>query len=250
MLEQGITPSDRAFRVGSKLTSPAGRYLLYAIGEIALIVIGILIALYINNWNETLLNGEAELKALQDLKSELVSNKSRIEEKQRLRKLLSPSAKQYINSLSQGEVSYENFRISHRNAYMFGITNPTVGVIESLISSGEIALLTNDSLKYLIADWRDQLGNLKENEMILWEAGLAYNNSFSDVILDPKQDWSDWDKLEHEKAFKELVTNVNYRNKLIYLHRSNEVTINNCDVILNILDEILSLIEVEIRKTL
>jgi hypothetical protein len=29
-----------------------GRYILYAIGEIALVVIGILIALQINNWNE------------------------------------------------------------------------------------------------------------------------------------------------------------------------------------------------------
>ncbi|AGC78091.1 hypothetical protein DDD_2964 [Nonlabens dokdonensis DSW-6] len=27
------------------------KYLLYAIGEIVLVVIGILIALYINNWN-------------------------------------------------------------------------------------------------------------------------------------------------------------------------------------------------------
>ena len=31
---------------------PAGRYLKYAIGEIVLVVIGILIALQINNWNE------------------------------------------------------------------------------------------------------------------------------------------------------------------------------------------------------
>ena len=30
----------------------ASKYLLYAIGEIALVVIGILIALSINNWNE------------------------------------------------------------------------------------------------------------------------------------------------------------------------------------------------------
>ncbi len=33
-------------------TDPARKYLLYAIGEIALVVIGILIALQINNWNE------------------------------------------------------------------------------------------------------------------------------------------------------------------------------------------------------
>ena len=31
---------------------PAGRYLKYAIGEIILVVIGILIALQVNNWNE------------------------------------------------------------------------------------------------------------------------------------------------------------------------------------------------------
>ena len=30
-----------------------GKYLKYAIGEIILVVVGILIALQINNWNET-----------------------------------------------------------------------------------------------------------------------------------------------------------------------------------------------------
>ena len=35
-----------------------GKYLKYAIGEIALVVIGILIALQINNWNETRKEGD------------------------------------------------------------------------------------------------------------------------------------------------------------------------------------------------
>ena len=39
-----------------KPSSPAGRYLLYAIGEIALVVVGILIALQINNWNQHRIN--------------------------------------------------------------------------------------------------------------------------------------------------------------------------------------------------
>lgn len=37
---------------GTRLTLPAGRYLKYAIGEIVLVVIGIMIAVNINNWNQ------------------------------------------------------------------------------------------------------------------------------------------------------------------------------------------------------
>jgi hypothetical protein len=41
-------------KTGSPTEAPAkvGKYLKYAIGEIVLVVIGILIALQINNWNE------------------------------------------------------------------------------------------------------------------------------------------------------------------------------------------------------
>ena len=35
-----------------KPAMPAGRYLKYAIGEIVLVMIGILLALQVNNWNE------------------------------------------------------------------------------------------------------------------------------------------------------------------------------------------------------
>ena len=42
----------RRIRKGLLGEGAAYKYLLYAIGEIALVVIGILIALQINNWNE------------------------------------------------------------------------------------------------------------------------------------------------------------------------------------------------------
>ncbi|MDR9416708.1 MAG: DUF6090 family protein, partial [Gracilimonas sp.] len=50
-------------------------YLLYAIGEILLVVIGILIALQVNNWNETRKNKQLEQtyyeNLIRDLKSQL-----------------------------------------------------------------------------------------------------------------------------------------------------------------------------------
>ncbi len=47
------------------------KYLLYAIGEIILVVIGILLALQINNWNQDHLKKKAEIETLRDLKSEI-----------------------------------------------------------------------------------------------------------------------------------------------------------------------------------
>ena len=47
------------------------RYLFYAIGEIFLVVVGILIALQINNWNEVSKNKELELKYIRGLITDL-----------------------------------------------------------------------------------------------------------------------------------------------------------------------------------
>jgi hypothetical protein len=48
-----------------------GKYFKYAVGEIILVVIGILIALQINNWNEASKNQKEELKLLQEMHNNL-----------------------------------------------------------------------------------------------------------------------------------------------------------------------------------
>ena len=50
------------------------KYLIYAIGEIILVVIGILIALSINTWNENKKNKIKEIKSLTELRKDLVQN--------------------------------------------------------------------------------------------------------------------------------------------------------------------------------
>ena len=44
------------------------KYLLYAIGEILLVVVGILIALQVNNWNEDRLSRQFEIRMLTEVK--------------------------------------------------------------------------------------------------------------------------------------------------------------------------------------
>ena len=53
-----------------------GKYFKYAIGEIVLVVIGILIALSINNWNEQRKTNRTEYEILQNLLRDLQDRKS------------------------------------------------------------------------------------------------------------------------------------------------------------------------------
>ena len=57
----------------------ARRYLLYSIGEIALVVIGILIALQINNWNEWRKERKLEIKIFRELVENLQDNMVRLQ---------------------------------------------------------------------------------------------------------------------------------------------------------------------------
>ena len=57
-----------------------GKYFKYAIGEVILVVIGILIALQINNWNESRKELDSELQLYSNLLSDLNSEYSSIEE--------------------------------------------------------------------------------------------------------------------------------------------------------------------------
>tara|TARA_R110001632_G_scaffold43376_1_gene109886 strand:+ start:45055 stop:45768 length:714 start_codon:yes stop_codon:yes gene_type:complete len=55
-------------------TGKTGKYFKYAIGEIVLVVIGILIALQINNWNESRKQRVKEIDALENIKTSLLAD--------------------------------------------------------------------------------------------------------------------------------------------------------------------------------
>jgi len=67
LMEQNKTGSS------AEASAKAGKYLKYAIGEVILVVIGILIALQINNWNESRKIMQQETLALKQLKKDLLS---------------------------------------------------------------------------------------------------------------------------------------------------------------------------------
>jgi len=84
-----------------------GKYFKYAIGEIVLVVIGILIALQINNWNEDKIRLKEEQKIIEAIVKEIESNIEKLKESITVNKSCAQRSKAFIKD------SYpkENFEV-------------------------------------------------------------------------------------------------------------------------------------------
>ena len=222
------------------------RYLLYAVGEVALVMIGILLALQVNNWNQNRLERKTERKALIDIKKELLLNKERIETKQRRRLVQLPMLEKFLALVANDSVSYSDYL--GMGGIMAGVTNPSFGVVNSLIASGEIKLISNDSLKYFLTDWKDLLGNLYENEQILWERSTNFRNYEAAHIPHKSIEWKDWSRQRLEDNFDQQIKSIEYRNYLVRVRGGMRATTSVCEEILQELDKILRIIDREIKS--
>lgn len=139
------------------------KYLLYAIGEIVLVVIGILIALQINNWNENRKDRYKELKVLQQLKEDYTSNLVQLDEKISIRKRTITSSK-WLLSYIDGDTSLSKDSILvHLGRSSYAATFDPI-TTDNVINSGELSLLRNDKLKYLITSWSSEVIQVTEEE--------------------------------------------------------------------------------------
>ena len=89
-------------------TGKTGRYFKYAIGEIILVVIGILIALQINTWNELRKDAASELTALLDLKQEFSKNTKVFDEHHQFKKSINQTWIDFIANISNRNVTESN----------------------------------------------------------------------------------------------------------------------------------------------
>ena len=144
----------------------AKRYILYAIGEIILIVVGIMIALQINNRNEGLKDLDKEQKILIQLSNEYNANLSQLEEKMSIRSniiLKSMEVLEQLDNKSKIDMDTLKDRIGDI------LLDPTFDPIQNdLFSSGNLRLIRNEKLKSLLTNWSSDIITVQELEE-LWQ---------------------------------------------------------------------------------
>ncbi len=139
-----------------------GKYLKYAIGEIVLVVIGILIALQINNWNEYKKDRDEEQQILKQLTSEFQSNLQQLDEKISIRKGMINASLNLLRFNDHPEKENKDSIL-----YYIAMTqlSPTFDpIVSDIISSDRIQLIENSLLKEKLSLWTSEIIQVMEEE--------------------------------------------------------------------------------------
>ena len=158
------------------------KYLIYSIGEIVLVVIGILIALGINNWNNEQKDKQAELKYLNQIRKSLKENdlilKERIETDKRLLKF-GDQLYNHIKTQKQVNDSIKQIFVVLLNDQMVSFN---IAAFENLKNDG-LSFISNDDLKFEIINIYDKelkyIQNIFANQFENYLSGVI-NPFFSD----------------------------------------------------------------------
>lgn len=201
----------RRFRMEQINKKGIKKYLLYAIGEIILVVIGILIALQINNWNNQK-NDKAELKSILhlvklDLEDDIAEVDRTIEvQKQKIGT---------IDSLIERKIDFENFKKCENCPYFLaGFRSISVSdkganrLDDKNIAGGE----NTDSLYYNITSFYQEV---KEANGILDELLKEQFISNITTVQNTKTWFGDWLKRNRtEEIDQYFFSDPMYLNKL------------------------------------
>ncbi len=162
-------------------------YLFYAIGEILLVVIGILIALQVNDWNEGRKQRQVELKYYYNLKNDLHTDTERLDFMIDLSGSKVTAAKSVKLKIDRDSIgSLFDFSNDMMALVFVDEFRPNQNTYEEMKSSGNFSSIQNDSLKL-------RLINLKESYTEIGAAQEHMRYDFN-VFLEDFEKYVDWGK--------------------------------------------------------
>ncbi|MFC3880064.1 DUF6090 family protein [Algoriphagus namhaensis] len=210
-------------------------YVLYAVGEIVLVVIGILIALSINNWQQENQNKKLEKRYLEDLRVNLKRD-STILQGIYVEAINSSEAKNYITAhLRNRESNLDSLALSFGHQWNpYKIFSPSTSTIDEMKSNGDLKIIRDESIRKHIVDIYNTY------ELFLQDENL-YRESTREIFIMAKAGLNNITDYSNEEIVVLLrepkLANTIHRNFANGRVNSVENVINECNQLLRILDE-------------
>ncbi|MCE2611912.1 DUF6090 family protein [Flavobacteriaceae bacterium D16] len=216
------------------------KYLLYALGEILLVMIGILLAFQVDKWNDQRLNRVEELKYYNNLKGDLEQQRRVINGQVEHNGRYLGIFKYALEVSTQGDRSQQDTLIATvPGLFEYSDFDQSGNIYETLVNSGDIKLLENtDIIKGIRGiEWRYQYMNRMEN--IHW-----------DVILDFVSSWAanNFNFIKKQPISSEILYSYEFQNILVLLQRVMEEKDVIYRAAIEEIDLLIKEVEEEIKK--
>jgi hypothetical protein len=245
-----------------------GKYLKYAIGEVVLVVIGILIALSINNWNESRIDRLSEQAILRQLKSEFNSNLKQLDEKIGIRSYIINSAIQLLANIDNPSIrNIDSIEMHLAKTIPYTTFDP---ILNDLATSGNLRLIKNDSLRALLSVWTSEIVQVTEgeqtwakyrNEIYIpfliknYQVRSLRNKAMKTNLLytflinqeNRESEIKDIGNSKHFSDFNTLLDNPDYEDHLVRCITTNRNTQQQAFILRDRIVEILDILNKEIK---
>lgn len=233
-----MTRFFRRIRQELAAQNKVAKYLRYAFGEILLVVVGILIALQVNNLNQERKNQKEGRLIKQNIHEEFIKNQELLDESRKSNEVAFSSGK-LLTSLAGAdkfELAKYNLDSLLNSSLMADSYLPTSNSLQDIMQSGRMNLLNNAELKNTILSWNAALDLFKEYKEVQtnWQNNqyMPYTLSvisYKQMDIYNQKSWSGKSKLatDYYSLFQDLKFENLVDNNLWLL----EYLLNQLDVI-------------------
>ena len=235
------------------------KYFKYALGEILLVVIGILIALQINNMNQQRIAFNEEQVLLKILKNDFINRLNELESLNLGRQNAVSVIEQLMSMRDNSLESFDNnlmdsLLATSTTTYRF---NEKFGTMDMLFNSGKINTLSNDSLRSLLSNWPANVEEMLEEQRLIvsnfQELERSLNKYVSLRDIYQNFSWSNYDipavpSSKMQKDYKGLLNDNIYANLIASKRFLLLINITDANLLINQAKEIIALINEEIRE--
>ena len=201
-----------------------GKYFKYALGEILLVMIGILLALQVNNWNQNRKNNRLKTSYIKNLKEDLQKDSEYLKELDSINKAAEKSGNYLANFLEHKTMEIDSIELAKSIVFTSFIPNITIitSTYNDLINSNNINLFNDVKLKrlldtyYIRNNWGELLNGriLKtawydyRDEMLKYHNPLLYKDFYAldyTSLNNVKTYDIQWDAMKNNKHLKTQV---------------------------------------------
>lgn len=239
--------------------SKLGKYLLYALGEIVLVVIGILIAVSINDSQQKKVLQKKEQTYLKGLKDEFETSKLKLSELIEVNKQNYLGVKKILEYKSNSKElpTEKEFSKLLFRSFSFDIAfNANNALLNEMINSGSLKDISNNRLRTHLTNWQsrmedisgqeDELGNQREKVLDMFR-----KNKYSiRTILEQTNPNSEisFPRRKNNISNLNLLNSLEFENNILMFYLTSFATEkSHYNPLMKELKSILDLIETEIK---